>query len=111
MRRGELVHVAGSKLDQRGAELARELAHAAMKVAFECRQPRVRALESLLRRACGGDADFRQACGLLPQLRYRLLVEFTERGPLTVDDAFELLQAIAGILLNARGGILPLIDM
>src|SRR6185369_13241218 len=80
-----LVLREAAEFGDRILDFARELRRAAVKFRFERRQSRLGAIEAVLRRVGGRDADFGQACGLFDELLDGNFVDKAERIPLLLD--------------------------
>src|SRR6187402_3141487 len=91
--------------------LAAQLAQAPIQFAFDRRQPRFRALKSLLRRVCRGDADLRETRCVLAQLANWILVQLFQLGPFVLDDFLELFDALLGVLLEPGASVVPIGEM
>ena len=82
-----------------------------MKIGFERGEARLGAVKPLLSGVGGRDTDFGERRRLLDQLFDRSLVEIAQRCPFLLDNAFEILQAVAGAFLHTRTGIPKLVEV
>src|SRR5687767_11664300 len=82
-----------------------------MKIGFERRESRLGSVKPVLSGVSGGDTDFSERRRLLDQLFYGSLVEVTQCCPFLLNDAFKILQALTGVLLQTRAGIAQLMEV
>jgi hypothetical protein len=104
--RGELAHFSEDSL-----HVARQLGRRAVEVAFECREPRLRAIETVLRGVRGRDADFGKARRLLHEPPHRLFMDVAQRAPFLLNDPLEILEPLIGVLLQAIASVAKLAKM
>ena len=79
-----------------------------MEVGLESGEASLGAIESVLCRIGCRDADLGEACRLFDQSPHRLFMNVAQRAPFLLNDAFEILQSLVGILLHARAGVAKL---
>ena len=91
---------AGLQHADRSVNVLRELRHATLQILLEGADPAFRSLEAPKRQVRRGGARFSQRCCLLAELLDGLFVELPERLPLVLDGPFELLDALARVLLQ-----------
>ena len=94
-----------------GVDFTRQLHGRAVEVGLECCQPRLGTIESVLRRVRGRDAHLRQACRLRHQLFDGGLMKVSQGGPFLLDDAFEILKSLTGVVMEAAAGVTEIPEM
>src|SRR5688572_23417986 len=89
-------------------DLAGEITEAAIDLALDGSKAGLGSLESLLRGVGGRDADLGQAGGVLAELSNRIVMELFELAPFLENQLLETVDALGGVLFQARAGLVPL---
>ena len=92
------------------ADLARQRAHLALQVLLERAQPRLRAVEPPERLVDGREARLGDARGLRFDLAEGLFVGLSNRLPLVLQAAFELVDAGGGLVQQPPLDVVPLAE-
>ena len=82
-----------------------------MQLPFDRCEPGFRSLETLLGDVGGRDADLRETGRMLTELPDRIFVELFQLAPFLVDHFLELFDALSGVLLQSRTGVVPFEEM
>ena len=101
-RRPRLAIGPQSKFSDRRLHIAGERGHTAVQIRLQKRQTRFGAFEAALQRGCRRDGHVGKAGRLLTKLARRLFMKLSKRGPFVLDGPLKILNALGGIVLDAR---------